>query len=183
MSFPASLRADMVTVSHEHSDHANVQAVKGKPKVIAGPGEYEINGIFVVGISTFHDEKQGQERGKNTIYLIDFEDLRVCHLGDLGHVPTQAQVEDIADIDVLLLPVGGGPTINAAEAAEIVSLLEPKIVVPMHYGTPELAFTLDPVDKFLKAMGSDDVQPIETLKLSRSDLPEETQVVVLDYKH
>ena len=118
-----NLRADIVTVSHAHRDHANYQAIKGKPYVISGPGEYEINGVFVTGLSAYHDQQLGKERGKSTMYWIEFDDLTVCHLGDLGHVPTQSQVDELTDIEVLLIPVGGGPTINAAEAAEVVSLL------------------------------------------------------------
>ncbi len=179
---PQSLRADILTISHEHPDHCNSRAVKGKPKVISGPGEYEINGVFITGISTYHDKKRGQLRGKNTIYLIEFEDLRACHLGDLGHIPSQAQVEALSDVELLFIPVGGGPTINAAEATEVVSLLEPKIVIPMHYGTRAIKLGLDPVTKFLKAMGSDKIERLESLKASRSSLPEETQVVLLEQK-
>jgi len=178
-----NLRADIVTVSHAHRDHANYQAIKGKPYVISGPGEYEINGVFVTGLSAYHDQQLGKERGKSTMYWIEFDDLTVCHLGDLGHVPTQSQVDELTDIEVLLIPVGGGPTINAAEAAEVVSLLEPKVVIPMHYRTPDLKFELEGVDKFLKAMGSEKTEPMESFRASRDVLPEETQVVLLSYKH
>lgn len=177
-----SLRADIVTVSHEHSDHCYSRGVRGKPKVLCGPGEYEIGGVFITGISTYHDRRGGKDRGKNTVYLIEFSDLRLCHLGDLGHVLSQEQVEVLDNLDVLLIPVGGGPTINAAEAAEVVSLLEPRIVIPMHYRMPGLSLRLDPVTKFLKEMGSEEVKPQEILRLSRSDLPEETQVVLLECK-
>jgi L-ascorbate metabolism protein UlaG (beta-lactamase superfamily) len=179
---PDSLRGDVVTVSHDHADHNYVRAVRGKPRQITGPGEYEINGIFITGASTFHDAKQGKERGKNTIYLIEFDDLRVCHLGDLGHVPTQSQIEGLDNVEVLLIPVGGGPTINAAEAAEVVSLFEPKIVIPMHYRTKLIGARLDPVDKFLKAMGSPEVTPLESFKITRSGLPQETQIILLEQK-
>ncbi len=101
------LRADIVTISHDHPQHCNVQAVKGDPKVISGPGEYEVKGLFVIGIPTFHDGRQGKLRGPNTVYLFALEDLTICHLGDLGHVPTQSQIEDLGDPDVLLIPVGG----------------------------------------------------------------------------
>ena len=177
-----SLRADIVTVSHEHSDHCNHKAVRGRPHVICGPGEYEIGGVFVTGISTYHDRSQGGERGKNTIYLLEFSDLKVLHLGDLGHVPTQAQVGDLGNVDVLFVPVGGGPTINGAQAAEVVSLIEPKVVIPMHYKTDLLKFDLDPADKFLKAMGVESVKPLEVFRAGSAELGEETQVLLLEYK-
>lgn len=176
------LRADIVTVSHEHPDHNYVEGVKGEPKVINGPGEYEVRGIFITGISTFHDRKGGAVRGRNTVFLFDFEGLTVCHLGDLGHVPTQSQVEALSDIDVLLIPVGAVSTINAAQAAEVISLLEPRLVIPMHYKTKALNVKLDPVSKFLKEMGLSSVATHDSLKVTKSTLPEETQVLLLDCK-
>jgi L-ascorbate metabolism protein UlaG (beta-lactamase superfamily) len=176
------VRADIVTVSHDHSDHNYVKGVRGDPKVLSGPGEYEVSGVFVTGISTFHDRKKGGSRGRNTVFLFDFEGLTVCHLGDLGHVPTQAQVEALDDIDVLLIPVGSRFTINASQAAEVISLLEPRLVIPMHYKTKTLKVKLDPVSKFLKEMGLSQLTTHESLKVSKSSLPEETQVMLLDYK-
>ena len=176
------IRADIVTISHHHPDHDYVRGIKGNPKVVDGPGEYEIRGVFITGIPTFHDRRRGRDRGSNTVFLFDIDDLRVCHLGDLGHVLDQSQVEVLGDIDVLLIPVGSVSTINAAQAAEVVSLLEPKIVIPMHYKTEVLTLKLDPVDKFLKEMGVGGLTPQESLKVTKSSLPEETQVVVLQYK-
>lgn len=176
------VRADVVTVSHDHHDHNHVPGIKDNPKVISGPGEYEIKGVFITGIPTFHDRRGGKDRGRNTVYLFEFEDLTVCHLGDLGHVPTQTQVETLSNIDLLLIPVGAVSTINAAQAAEVVSLLEPMIVIPMHYKTPALALKLDPVTRFLKEMGVKPPTPLESLKVTRPTLPEETQVVLLDYR-
>jgi L-ascorbate metabolism protein UlaG (beta-lactamase superfamily) len=176
------VRADVVTVSHDHPDHNYVEGIKGEPKVINGPGEYEVRGIFITGIPTFHDRKGGTIRGRNTVFLFDFEGLTVCHLGDLGHVPTQSQVEALSDIDVLLIPVGAVSTINAAQAAEVISLLEPRLVIPMHYKTKALNVKLDPVSKFLKEMGLSSVATHDSLKVTKSTLPEETQVVLLDCK-
>ncbi|MDZ4278759.1 MAG: MBL fold metallo-hydrolase, partial [Dehalococcoidia bacterium] len=128
--------ADIVTVSHDHPGHSNVAAVAGSPRVVAGPGEFEIAGVLIMGIRTYHDKEQGGKLGKNTAYVLELDDVRVCHLGDLGHVPTPEQVEELSGVHVLLAPVGGGSTIGAAAAAEVVSLLEPKLVIPMHYKTP-----------------------------------------------
>ncbi|MBC7264656.1 MAG: MBL fold metallo-hydrolase [Chloroflexi bacterium] len=177
------MRADIVTVSHEHEDHNYCRIVAGDPKILRGPGEYEIKGIFIVGISTYHDRKKGQERGKNTVFTFEMDGLRICHLGDLGHVPSQEQIEELSDVSVLLIPVGGGTTINAAQAAEVVSLLEPNIVIPMHYSTKDLAMRLDPVSKFLAEMGQEGVKPQEMLQVQAGNMPEETQVVLLEYKH
>jgi len=176
------VRADIVTVSHDHPDHNYVRGVKGEPKIIDSPGEYEVRGVFITGIATFHDRKKGASRGRNTVFLFDFEGLTVCHLGDLGHVPTRSQVEALSDIDVLLIPVGSGSTINAAQAAEVISLLEPRLVIPMHYKTKVLKVKLDPVSKFLKEMGLSKLATQESLKATKSTLPEETQVLLLDYK-
>jgi len=176
------VRADIVTISHHHPDHNYVQGVKGEPKVIDGPGEYEVRGVFITGIPTFHDRRKGVSRGRNTVFLFDFEGLTVCHLGDLGHVPTQSQVEALSDIDVLLIPVGAVSTINAAQAAEVISLLEPRLVIPMHYRTKLVKVKLDPVSKFLKEMGLSKLPTHESLRVTKSSLPEETQVLLLDCK-
>lgn len=177
-----SLRAEVVTVSHDHPGHSNTKAVKGDPFVIDGPGEYEISGAFITGISTYHDARNGKDRGKNTVFILELEDLTVCHLGDLGHLPTQSQVEAIGDISVLLIPVGGVSTLKVSQVAEAISLLDPSIVVPMHYRLPGLAFKLDPVDKFLKELGLTAVEEQDMLKVSKGSLPEETQVVLLTPK-
>jgi L-ascorbate metabolism protein UlaG (beta-lactamase superfamily) len=176
------VRADIVTVSHHHADHNYVSGVKGGPKVVDGPGEYEIQGVFITGIATFHDRKKGTQRGRNTVFLFEFDGLTICHLGDLGHVPTQAQVEALSDVDILLIPVGGVSTIGAPQAAEIISLLEPKVVIPMHYKTKALTAKLASVDRFLQEMGLKKLAAQESLKVTGSTLPEETQIVLLDYK-
>jgi L-ascorbate metabolism protein UlaG (beta-lactamase superfamily) len=180
------VRADLVTVSHDADDHNCVKGVKSGFKALTGPGEYEVSGVFVTGLELRGEKKKGKEpaeRPRNTVFLFEFEDLTVCHLGDLDHVPTQAQVEDtLGEVDVLLIPVGGGESLNAAQASEVVSLLEPHIVIPMHYKVKDLTLKLDPVSKFLKEMGLDNVATQETLKVSRSGLPEETQVVLLELK-
>ena len=179
-----SLRADVLTISHEHGDHCNRKAIRGRTKEICGPGEYEIGGLFITGVVTYHDAKKGADRGKNTIYFVDYGDAKFLHLGDLGQMPTEPQVESFDDVDVLFIPVGGGPTINAAQAAEVVSMLEPKIVVPMHYRTDAIKGSkLDSVTKFLKAMGSGSVEPVESLRVSKGELPDETTVMLLTYKH
>jgi L-ascorbate metabolism protein UlaG (beta-lactamase superfamily) len=176
------LTATVVTISHDHPDHNEAKAVKGDSFVISGPGEYEIEGIFVIGVPTFHDAKQGQERGKNTAYLIEFEDLTICHLGDLGHVLTQEQVEQLNSVDVLLVPVGGRSTLNGSQAAEVVGLLEPRIVIPMHYRIPGVSAQLDTATRFLKEMAMEKPDRAPTLTVTKSQLPEETRIVLLEPK-
>jgi len=148
---------------------------------VTGPGEYEISGVLIIGMTTFHDGERGKKRGKNTVYLIELDEVAVCHLGDLGHVLTTEQVEEIEKVDVLLLPVGGVSTIDAPLAAEVVRQLEPKVVVPMHYKTEALTRELEPVDRFLKEMGIKEVVSQPRLSLTKANLPDTTQVFLLDY--
>jgi len=173
--------ADIVTVSHQHPGHSCVQGISGEPRLVTGPGEYEINGVLIIGIATFHDEEKGSKRGKNTVYLMEVDEVSVCHLGDLGHVLTAGQVEELDNVDVLLLPTGGVSTINAPMAAEIVRQLEPKVVVPMHYKTEALSYELEPVERFLKEIGEEQVTSQPKLSFTRSSLPASTQVFLLDY--
>jgi L-ascorbate metabolism protein UlaG (beta-lactamase superfamily) len=180
------VRADIVTVSHDADDHNFVKGVKGDFQVLSGPGEYEVSSVFVTGLELRGDRKSKKEKEaapRNTVFLFEFEELTICHLGDLNIVPTQAQVEEaLGSVDVLLVPVGGGESLTAAQAAEVVSLLEPHIVIPMHYKVPDFESKLDPVSKFLKEMGLDKVPPQEVLKVSRGGLPDETQIVLLELK-
>lgn len=150
-----NLSADILLVTHDHKDHNNVKDVKGEYFLVNGPGEYEVKGVFVQGIPSFHDGQNGKEKGQNTIYTIEAEGMKFCHLGDLGQKElTDEQIDKIGSVDVLLIPVGGeGYTISSAEAIKITSQIEPKIVIPMHYELPKLKMKLDPVEKFLKAMG------------------------------
>lgn len=171
--------ADIVTVSHDHPSHSYTKGIGGEPKLIKGPGEYEISNVLIIGITTFHDSVKGQSMGKNTVYLMEIDGVAVCHLGDIGHVLNDEQVEEMGNVDVLLLPVGGVSTINAIMAAEVIRKLEPKAVIPMHYKTPVLKRELDPVEDFLKEMGMGQVEPRPRLSVSRTNLPISTQVFVL----
>lgn len=175
------LNARIVTVSHQHPGHSYVQGIGGNPKPITGPGEYEISGILIIGLATFHDEEKGGQRGKNTVYLMKIDEVSVCHLGDLGHMLTAEQMEELGNVDVLLVPVGGVSTINAPIAAEITRQLEPKVVIPMHYKTEALNWGLDPVARFLREMGGEQVIPQAKASFSKSSLPSSTQVLLLNY--
>ncbi|MBI4285798.1 MAG: MBL fold metallo-hydrolase [Chloroflexi bacterium] len=172
--------ARIVTVSHQHPGHSYVQGIGGEPKVVSRPGEYEIGGVFIFGIATYHDAEKGSQRGRNTIFLIDIDGVTLCHLGDLGHTLTAQQIEDISKVDVLLVPVGGVTSLNAATAAEVVRQLEPKMVLPMHYRTPQLSH-LDPVEKFLREVGVTGLSPQPKLNITAANLPESTQTILLSY--
>ncbi len=181
---PLKLRADIVAVSHDAPGHNNTDAVKGTSHVITGPGEFEIGGVFITGVQTdgTGSSKKAKEQVRNTLYVFDYEGLTVAHLGDLKQVPTQAEIEALGTVNVALVPVGGGGSLNAAKAAEVISLLEPNIVVPMHYATPDAKVTLDSLNKFMKEMGLSKPEAQPSLKVSRTGLPEETHVVVLEYQ-
>lgn len=174
--------ADVVTISHQAPDHSNVKGVGGHPQVVDGPGEYEIRGVFITGVATRRDDGKGREKERNTAYLIEMDDLTVCHLGDLGHLLTPQQVEQMNNADVLMIPVGGNNTINAVQAAEVVSQIEPRIVIPMHFKTEVTTLDLEPVGRFLREMGVTDPTPQPKLTVTKSSLPEETTVVLLDYR-
>ena len=173
------LDADLVTVSHEHDNHNYTQVMRDAYE-IRGPGEYEVAGVSVIGVPTFHDAEKGAKHGRNTVYLIEIDDVRVCHLGDLGHRLDDAEAEAIASPDVLLVPVGGHTAINAAQAAEVVRQLEPRFVVPMHYAIPGLRLQLDPLDRFLKEMAVTSAEPQAKLSVQASSGEYETKVVVLE---
>lgn len=178
------LKADIVTVSHDAPGHNNAEAVKGSAHVIRGPGEFEIGGVFITGVQTdgIGAGKKGRELLRNTLYVFDYEGITVAHLGDLRQVPSQTEVEALGAVNIALVPVGGGGGLSASKAAEVISLLEPNIVVPMHYATPEAKVSLDSLGKFLKEMGLGKQENQPSLKVSRSALPDETRVVVLDYQ-
>jgi L-ascorbate metabolism protein UlaG (beta-lactamase superfamily) len=179
----AKVAADVVLISHEHPGHSARDAVSGQPKVLTRPGEYEIKGVSIVGVQTAHDAEGGKRRGANTAWIVQLEDVNVCHLGDIGHTLTEEQAEAIGHVDVLLVPVGGHNTINAVQANEIVTRLEPKIVVPMHFGTGDgEESALAPVDVFLREQGLRTLEPQAKLTLSKSALPEDTLVVLLDHR-
>ncbi len=177
-----NFESDILLISHEHEDHNNAKTLKGNPFIINSPGEYEIKGVFIKGIKSFHDDSEGKERGQNTIYTIEVESMRLCHLGDLGqsHL-TDGQLEEVGTIDILMIPVGGVYTIDSEKASKIIGQIEPKIVIPMHYELPKLKFKLESVNNFLKEMGKNSIEPQDKLTVKASSLPKEgqTEIVLL----
>ncbi|HHY58009.1 MAG TPA: MBL fold metallo-hydrolase [Chloroflexi bacterium] len=181
----AKLRADIVTVSHDRAGHNAVDRVTGEPKVLSGPGEYEVKNVFITGLTTYHRRADGRPPQRNVAFFFEFGDLTIGHMGDIGEVPAQSEIEElnIGEVDVLMVPVGGGDTLDPARAVELVGLLEPRIVIPMHYRhaglADDLAARLESVEKFLKEFGATAVEPVDALKIAKSNLPEETQIVLL----
>ncbi|SEF38778.1 L-ascorbate metabolism protein UlaG, beta-lactamase superfamily [Caloramator fervidus] len=177
------VEADIVTISHNHYDHNFIDCVKGNFEVLNKVGNFYIKDINITGVHTYHDEEKGQKRGDNIVYVFDVDGIRVCHLGDLGHILTPAQVEMIGRVDVLLVPVGGTYTIDAEGAHAVVKLLNPKIVIPMHFKTDVLKFNLDSVEKFLDKYSNVERLRVPVLEVKNEDLnKDELKVVVLNYK-
>ena len=184
LKFPKQ-EADIVTVSHQHSDHNHVSNITGDPLVIDWPGEFEKKGIRVSGFKTYHDPKKGEERGENTLYKIETEGITILHCGDLGHTLTDSIIDEIGDVDVLLIPVGGFYTITAEEAAKVIKAVEPSYAIPMHFKTdqhdPKTFSDLTDLDAFLKTYGVDRsaVEETDVLTVKSDTLPEETKIVVM----
>ncbi len=174
------IRADIVSVSHSHPGHSYTQAIEGEFRALDRPGEYELKGIFITGTSTFHDSNHGKDRGKNTTFVFEIDGLTLCHLGDIGHVPSDDLKENLSEIDIMLIPVGGTSTIGSTTAAEIVRRFNPRIIIPMHYKTPLLTRELETVDKFLKEVGAKDVIRQPKLSVTRSGLPPTMQAIVFN---
>jgi L-ascorbate metabolism protein UlaG (beta-lactamase superfamily) len=175
------LKADIVTISNDTPGHNHITAVKGDPRPITGPGEYEIGGVFITGVQTNGHAKKSEDEPRNTLYVFDYNGLTIAHLGNMNRVPSQAEVEALGPVQIALVPVGGGDALNAAKASEVISLLEPKIVIPMHYNIPGASAKLDELSKFLKEMGLAEPEKVPSLKVtSTNSLPQETRVIVLE---
>jgi L-ascorbate metabolism protein UlaG (beta-lactamase superfamily) len=182
---PLNLTADIVTFSPATPGNAGPELINGAPYIITGPGEYEVGGVFITGIQTGgHKASEALERQEqNTLFVFDYNALTVVHLGNLNRILTQAEIEAIGTVNVAFVPIGGSPhSLNAARAAEVINQLEPNVVIPMHYAEPADRIPLDVLGKFLKEMGLGEVEKQSSLKVTSSTLPEETQVVVLDYQ-
>ena len=176
-----SLEADIVTISHDHEDHNNKSAIRGNPYIVDSAGEYDVKGVSILGVQSYHDAKEGEERGKNVMSRFEIDGIVVTHLGDLGHVLDNKQLQGLIGTDILIIPVGGVYTLDAKKAAEVVSQIEPRIVIPMHYQTKGLTKEfkdIDGVDKFIKEMG---IKPTyeEKLKINKKDLPQDEMELVI----
>lgn len=177
------MQADMVTISHPHPGHAYLEAMQEGYKAIKGPGEYEIKDAYVTGIPSYHDAEQGTKSGKNTIYIFEIEGVTLCHLGDLGHTLSPEITGELGNINVLFIPIGGGATIAANVAADLVRNINPGFVVPMTYKTAAEKSELDFPEKFLKELGIKELEVQPKLVVTRTNIPAVTQTVLLDYPH
>lgn len=182
------MSAEVVTVSHDHDDHNAADRVQGtsdrkEPFVIDKPGEYEASGVSVIGVQSFHDDKEGSERGDNIIYVFKLDDIWVCHLGDLGHTLSNSQIKQIGQIDVLMVPVGGKYTVGPKKALKVIESLSPSLVIPMHYkqkGMNEQFDELVTVDEFLEKAALNGVERLDKISLSKTNLPDEMEVIVME---
>ena len=179
IKLPKDTSADMVLKTHDHADHSNLDVAGESAIKITGPGEYEVKGIATTGVMTYHDNQKGAERGKNTVYNLEVDGVNIVHLGDLGQILEEDQLEEIGSVDILMIPVGGVYTVDAKDAARIVAQLDPKIVIPMHYKLEDLKVELEPLENFLKEMSVENPVPQSKLAITKDKLPEEMQVVVL----
>jgi L-ascorbate metabolism protein UlaG (beta-lactamase superfamily) len=185
LKFP-KVEGDIVTMSHDHKDHNQAKNVKGEPLLIDWPGEFEKNDVRIFGYKAYHDQKKGEERGENILYKFEAEGISILHCGDLGEIPDQKLIDDMGDIDILMIPVGGFYTIDAEMAKEVCLRIEPSIIIPMHYKNSklnkEIAENLLPVDEFLKKIGTEKKDPLEELKVNKEELlEEESKVVVMKF--
>ena len=176
---PPQGQADVVFVSHPHSDHNNISALKGDPVIIETPGEYAVKGINVVGLDSFHDNVEGASRGRSTIFIIEVEELKLCHLGDLGTDLTSKQLEEIDGVDILFIPIGGNHTIDGKKATELVRKIEPAIVIPMHYKLPGSTAEIEDEHKFCTEIGNCPKEKIAKFNVKKKDLEEKSMEVIL----
>lgn len=172
--------ADIVFSSHDHPRHNGLKELSGEPFLISGPGEYEVRELMINGLSSFHDEEKGKKRGRNTIYIAEIEDMKICHLGDLGTVELDAETAEAAgEADVLFVPVGGGDVLSPEKAVKVINFLEPKIAIPMHYAIGKTAVRGESVEEFLKEFGAKNVTAEEKFTFKKKDLAEEGTKIVL----
>lgn len=175
-------KADIVTVSHGHFDHNYVKAIEGNFELIDKVGHFYVKDINIEGIASYHDKRKGNQRGNNTIYTYIIDGMKVCHLGDLGHVLDKKQEEEIGGVDVLMIPVGGNYTIDASEALEVVNQLKPSIVIPMHYKTPVVDFPIETADAFVEKMGGGERLPSNVIDITGDDIKGNRKVCILKYQ-
>ncbi len=174
------LAANVVTISRDKPENSYLAAITGEPKVLTGPGEYEIAGVLITAVRTEHEPPLA--KGRNIAYVMDIDDIRICDLGDMADVPHADDAEVLSNADIMLIPVGGGSVLNAAKAAETVSMLDPKIIIPMTYQTDAVSAELDPVERFLKEMGVETKPAEGRLNITKSNIPRDTTVILLNYR-
>jgi len=174
-------QADIALVSHDHADHNDTKSLSGAPQVVKGSGSKTVKGIAIHGVATYHDPSKGSERGANTIYNLKVDGIQVCHLGDLGHVLGEKEVNQIGSVDILLLPVGGFFTIDAKEATRVMDQVKPKVVIPMHFKTEKCGFPIAPVDDFLRGKSGVKRAGTSEVTFQKENLPQKMEIIVLEH--
>lgn len=173
--------ADIVLTSHDHADHNDTKSLPGSPQIVKGSGSKTVKGISIKGIPTYHDPSKGKERGENTIFVLTVDEMKLCHLGDLGHRLSEKELSEIGSVDILLLPVGGFFTIDAKEATEVARQINPKVVIPMHFKTPKCGFPISPVEDFLKGKTNIKRPGTNEVSFEKKTLPSQMEIVVLEH--
>ncbi len=176
---PIPDEADIVLVSHDHADHNHVQGLRGKPQVVKGTGSHRVKGFEFEGIPAYHDGSKGSERGQNTIFCFQVDGLRICHLGDLGHVLNEKEAKKIGGVDVLMIPVGGFYTIDPLEAGQTIQILRPRVTVPMHFKTSKCGFPLATIEDFTSKMAKFKALQTGEFQIDKQSLPREPEIIVL----
>ena len=174
-------QADIVLTSHDHADHNDTKSLPGSPQIVKGSGSKTVKGISLKGIPTYHDSSRGTERGANTIFTFSVDGIRVCHLGDLGHILSEKELAEIGPVDILLIPVGGYFTIDGKEATRVADQIKPKILIPMHVKTEKCGFPIAPVEDFLKGKSRVKRAKATEVTFDKDNLPQQVEIVVLDH--
>jgi len=174
-------QSDIVLTSHDHADHNDTKSLPGSPQIVKSSGSTTVKGITFKGTSTYHDSSKGSERGANTIFTFTVEGIRVCHLGDLGHILSEKELGDIGPVDILFIPVGGYFTIDSKEATRVAEQLKPKVLIPMHFKTEKCGFPIAPVDDFLKGKPNSRRLGSSEVAFDKTTLPHHTEIVVFEH--
>jgi L-ascorbate metabolism protein UlaG (beta-lactamase superfamily) len=174
-------QADIVLTSHDHADHNDTKSLPGSPEIVKGSGSKTVKGISIKGISTYHDPSKGSERGANTIFTFSVDGIKICHLGDLGHILSEKELAEIGSVDILLIPVGGYYTIDSKEASRVSEQIKPKVLIPMHFKTEKCGFPIAPVEDFLKGKSDPKRPKSSEVAFEKKTLPQQMEILVLEH--
>jgi len=174
-------QADIAIISHDHADHNDTKSLPGPPEIVKGKGSKTVKGISIKGISSYHDSSKGSERGDNTIFTFSVDGMKICHLGDLGHILSEKELAEIGPVDLLLIPVGGYFTIDPEEATRVAQQIKPKILIPMHFKTKKCGFPIAPVEDFLQGKSNSKRPKASEVALEKTGLPQQTEILVLEH--
>ena len=173
--------ADIAASSHDHADHGYIKGLKGSPEVVTKEGEIRIKGVTIKGMKAYHDEEKGSQRGAIVIFKFLVDGISICHLGDLGEMLSDEQIRELKPVDILLIPIGGLFTIDSKAATNLIEMINPRIIIPMHYKTEKCGFPLAGVDDFLKGKKNIKKTGTSEIELAKTSLPAQPEIVVLEY--